>query len=62
MQEENLFVPFLVCFCEAMVQAKIVGPGRRAKCLCPLHRLLKVALECPMPCADTGLHVSCAHA
>lgn len=57
-QEEGTLVQFFVCFREAVVQAKVVRPGCRAKCLCPLHWLLNVTLKRPMAGTDAGLHVS----
>lgn len=55
MQLEDTFVQFPICGRKTMVQAKIVGPGRPAKCLCPLQRFLKVVQERPMPGTDAAL-------
>lgn len=53
----SFLVQFLVCFRETMIQAKVVGPGRRAECLRPLYRLLQVALESPVPSTDAALYM-----
>lgn len=55
LQLADTLVQFLVYFRETMVEAKVVRPGRRAECLCPLHGLLQVALKHPVPSTDAAV-------
>lgn len=62
MQEEDLFAQLPILCREAMVEAKVVSPGRRVECLCPLQRPLKVALQRPLPSTDAAVYMpSLAH-
>lgn len=56
MQLEDAFIQFPVCCRETMVQAKVVRPGWRAECLCPMRRFLKVALEGPVSSSSPALY------
>lgn len=58
MQIASTFVQSLVCFRETMIEAKVVRPGRGMECLCPLHRLLKVTLERPVPRTNAAVDMS----